>query len=79
MGPVDCAAVLNAAALRAVGQTVPVGQLQIFGDPMSFGPYRKRVQVDVFGGGGEYDVDLAIDDDCHVLSVTTRLNSAFPG
>jgi len=77
--PFDCTAVLNATALRAMGQTGPLGQMQIYGDPMAFGPNLRRVGVDVFGGGGgQYDVDITIDDDCHVLSVTPRLASNGP-
>ncbi len=75
--PVDCAALVDAAALRAMGQTGPLGQMQIWGAPVAFGPNLRRVEVDVFGGG-EYDVDVTIDRNCEVLSATTRLNSNGP-
>ena len=76
--PIDCAAILDAAALRAMGQTGPLGPMQVFGDPVAFGPNLRRVEIDVFGGGGQYDVDLTIDGDCNVLAVTTRLASNGP-
>ncbi len=75
--PVDCSAKVNAAALKAMGQTGPHGQMQIWGDPVAFGPNLLRVEVDVFGGG-EYDVDVTIDSACNVFSVTTRLESNGP-
>ena len=75
--PVDCETIVNAAALKAMGQTGPLGQMQIWGAPVAFGPNLRRVEVDVFGGG-EYDVDVTIGRDCKVLSATTRLNSNGP-
>ncbi|RBP04162.1 hypothetical protein DFR50_14035 [Roseiarcus fermentans] len=75
--PGGCVAVVNAAALKAMGQTGPLGQMQIWGDPVVFGPNLVRVNVDVFGGG-EYDVDVVIGAGCNVLSVTTRLASNGP-
>jgi hypothetical protein len=69
--PGACNAILNAAALTAMGQIGPLGQMQIFGDPTSFSPTEKRVEVDV-PGGGQFVVDLTIDANCHVLSVTTN-------
>ncbi len=75
--PADCVAVVNAAALKAMGQTGPLGQMQIWGDPVAFGPNLFRVEVDVFGGG-EYDVDVTIAPRCIPLSVTTRLASNGP-
>ncbi len=75
--PIDCVGVVNAAALRAMGQTGPLGQMQIWGDPVAFGPNLLRVAVQVFGGG-DYDVDVTIDAPCIVRSVTTRLESNGP-
>lgn len=75
--PADCVSRIDAAALRAMGRTGPLGQLQIWGAPVAFGPNLRRVEVDVFGGG-EYDVDVMIDRNCKALSETTRLNSNGP-
>lgn len=75
--PADCVAVVDAAALRAVGQTDPVGQIAVSGDPVRFGPNRLRVDVDEFPGG-ERAVDIKIDRDCNVLSVTTTIESDDP-
>ena len=65
----DCKAILDQAALRAVGRTGPLGQMQIYGDPVAFGPNLRRVEV--HGFGSDYNVDLTIDGSCNVLSVTT--------
>lgn len=75
--PVDCVSVVNTAALTAMGQIGPLGQMQIWGDPVAFGPTLMRVEVQVFGGG-DYDVDVTIDHPCKVISVTTRLESNGP-
>ena len=75
--PVDCAAIVSAAGLKAVGQTGPIGQMQIWGDPVAFGPNLRRVEVGVFGSG-EYDVDVTINSHCNVISATTRLETSGP-
>ncbi len=75
--PTDCVSLVNSAALKAMGQTGPLGQMQIWGDPVAFGPTLRRVEVQVFGAG-DYDVDVTIDPPCKVLSVTTRLESNGP-
>lgn len=75
--PVDCVSVVNTAALTAMGRTGPLGQMQIWGDPVAFGPNLLRVEVQVFGGG-DYDVDVTIGPPCKVLSATTRLESNGP-
>jgi len=74
--PSDCSARIDAAALKALGQSGPLGQMQIWGDPAAFGPNLRRVAVEVFGEG-EYDVDVTLGQDCRVQSVTPR--RATPG
>jgi hypothetical protein len=72
----DCVATLNKAALQAMNRTNPLGQLQIDGAPISFGPHLKRVEVRVFGGRTEiYAVDVTIDNACNILGASTRLET----
>ena len=72
----DCAAKLNKAALRAMQQTKPLGQVQISSSPISFGPQLKRIEVGVYGARTEmYAVDLTIDGACNVLGASTRLET----
>jgi hypothetical protein len=72
----DCVARVNKAALQAMNRTNPLGQLQIFGAPTSFGPHLKRVEVRVFGGRTEiYAVDVTIDNACNILGASTRLET----
>ncbi len=74
----DCVAKVNKAALQAVLRTGPLGQMQIFGAPTSFGPFLKRVEVRVFGGRTDiYAVDVTIDNACNVLGVSTRLETNY--
>ena len=69
----DCVARLNKAALRAMNRTNPLGQMQIFGGPTSFGPYLKRIEVRVNGARTEvYAVDLTIDGSCNFRGASTR-------
>jgi hypothetical protein len=73
----DCVAGLNKAALQAVNRTNPLGQMQIFGGPTSFGPYLKRIEVRVNGARTEvYAVDLTIDGSCNVRGASTRLETS---
>jgi len=72
--PIDCAASVNAAALKAMERTGPLGQVQIHGNPVSLGPNHLRVEVGGFPGG-EYEVDVNIDRSCRVLSVSTEEES----
>jgi hypothetical protein len=77
IGP-DCVARINQAALQAMKRTGPLGQLQIFGSPTSFGPNLKRVEVRVFGGRTDiYAVDVTIDNACDILGVSTRLETNY--
>jgi hypothetical protein len=72
----DCVAKLNRAALQAMNRTNPLGQMQIAGSPISFGPYLKRVEVGVYGARIEmYAVDIKIDGACNVLGASTRLET----
>jgi len=73
-GPVNCVSSVDAAALKAMQQTGPLGQIYIHGDPISLGPNHLRVEVGEFPGG-EYEVDVNIDGSCRVLSVSTREES----
>ena len=72
-----CVARVNKAALQAMSRTLPLGQMQIFGDPTVFDPHLLRVTVNVYGPPRTeiYSVDLTIDDACNVKSVSTRLES----
>jgi hypothetical protein len=71
-----CAAAANEAALKGVGRTNPLGQMQIYGNPFAIAPNVMRVEVDVFGPQNPvYTVDVAIDSACRVQSVSTRLVS----
>ena len=72
--PVACVAKVNTAALKAMGQTGPLGQVQIWGDPVSMGPNHLRVDAKVFSGGVYY-VDVMVDPHCNVFSVSTTLES----
>ncbi len=74
--PPACVAKVNAAALRAMGQTA-LGQTQIWGDPVDIGPHHLRVDAKVFGGG-DYYVDVMIDPHCDVRSVSTTLELNGP-
>jgi hypothetical protein len=72
----DCVARLNKAALQAMNRTNPLGQMQISGSPISFGPHLKRVEVGVYGARAEmYAVDIKIDDGCNILGASTRLET----
>ncbi len=72
----ECVARVNKAALVAMNRTNPLGQMQIFGPPTVFNPHLLRVTVRVDGARTEiYSVDLSIDDDCRVLSASTRLET----
>ena len=72
----DCVARVNKAALQAMKRTRPLGQMQIFGPPTSFGPHLLRVEVRVFGGRTEiYAVDVTIDNACNILGASTRLET----
>jgi hypothetical protein len=74
----DCVARVNKAALQAMKRTGPLGQMQIFGAPTSFGPYLKRVEVRVFGGRTDiYAVDVTINNACNILGVSTRLETNY--
>jgi hypothetical protein len=74
----DCVARVNKAALQAMNRVGPLGQMQIFGAPTSFGPYLKRVEVRVFGGRTDiYAVDVTIDNACNILGVSTRLETNY--
>jgi hypothetical protein len=74
----DCVAKVNKAALQAMNRTEPLGQLQIFGSPTSFGPHLERVEVRVFGGRTDiYAVDVTIDNACNILGVSTRLETNY--
>jgi hypothetical protein len=73
----DCVAGLNKAALQAVNRTNPLGQMQIFGGPTSFGPYLKRIEIRVNGARTKvYVVDLTIDGSCNVREASTRLETS---
>ena len=72
--PVDCVASVDAAALKAMERTGPLGQIYVHGDPVSLGPNHLRVEVGEFPGG-EYEVDVNIDSNCRVLSASTREES----
>ncbi|MGO9419180.1 hypothetical protein [Roseiarcus sp.] len=67
----NCVASVDSAALKAMERTGPLGQIYVHGDPVSLGPNHLRVEVDEFPGG-VYDVDVNIDRNCHVLSVSTE-------
>ena len=67
--PVDCVAIVDAAALQAMNGTGQVGQMSVYGDPVSMGPGHLRVDVHVFDV--LYAVDVIIDQSCRVLSVST--------
>ena len=70
----ECVARVDKAALQAMDRTNPLGQITVFGDPTVFDPHLLRVMVRVFGARTEiYSVDITIDDACHVLSASTRL------
>jgi hypothetical protein len=73
-GAGNCIASANAAALKAMERSGPLGQIYIHGDPVSLGPNHLRVDVGEFPGG-EYEVDVNIDRSCRVLSVSTREES----
>jgi hypothetical protein len=72
--PADCVASVDAAALKAMERTGPLGQIYIHGDPVSLGPNHLRVEVGEFPGG-EYEVDVNIGPNCRVLSASTREES----
>ena len=72
----DCVARVNKAALQALNRTNPLGQMQISGSPISFGPYLKRVEIGVYGARTEmYAVDITIDGACKILGASTRLET----
>jgi hypothetical protein len=72
--PIDCVSSIDAAALKAMERTGPLGQIYIHGDPVRLGPNHLRVEVGEFPGG-EYEVDVNIDANCRVFSASTREES----
>lgn len=60
-----------------MGQTGPLGQIEIWGDPVVMGRDHLRVDAKVFGGGAYY-VDVMIDPHCDVRSVSTTLKMSGP-
>lgn len=65
--PATCTDVINAAALSAVGQTHPLGQIYIFGNPVNFGRGVWQAQVSV-SNGTQFNVNIKVDRKCNVLS-----------
>ncbi len=73
---VDCATVVNAAALQAIAKTNPLGQTFVYGQPFAVEPNVLRVEVEVFGAPDLLSsVDLTVDGACDVLSTSTRHKS----
>ncbi len=71
-----CADRVNKAALRAMGQTGPLSQMQLTSLPFAFSPDLTRVEVRV--GGQIYAVDVMVDKACNVVGATTRLDTNGP-
>ena len=71
--PVNCVAIVNAAALKAVTGTSAFGQMSVYGDPVVMGPNHLRVDVKAFNA--IYAADVIIDRNCNVLSVSTDLET----
>jgi len=65
--PATCTDVVNAAALKAVGQTHPLGQIWSFGSPVNFGRGVWQAQVSV-SNGVQFNVNVRVDRKCNVLS-----------
>ena len=65
--PATCADVVNAAALKAVGQTHPLGQILVFGSPVNFGRGVWQAQVNV-SNGVQFNVNVRVDRNCNVRS-----------
>ena len=65
--PATCTDVINAAALKAVGQTRPLGQMQIYGNPVNFGRGVWQAQVSV-SNGTQFNVNIRVDRECNVRS-----------
>ena len=61
--PATCTDVVNAAALKAVGQTHPLGQIWSFGSPVNFGRGVWQAQVSV-----QFNVNIRVDSKCNVRS-----------
>ena len=65
--PATCTDVINAAALKAVGQTHPLGQIYVFGNPVNFGRGVWQAQVSV-SNGTQFNVNIRVDRKCNVRS-----------
>ena len=65
--PATCTDVINAAALKAVGQTHPLGQIYVFGSPVNFGRGVWQAQVSV-SNGVQFNVNIRVDSKCNVRS-----------
>ena len=65
--PATCTDVINAAALKAVGQTHPLGQIYVFGSPVNFGRGVWQAQVSV-SNGVQFNVNIRVDRKCNVRS-----------
>ena len=65
--PATCTDVVNAAALKAVAQTHPLGQIWIFGNPINFGRGVWQAQVSA-PDGGQFIVNITVDHKCNVRS-----------
>ena len=65
--PATCADVVNAAALKAVAQTHPLGQILVFGSPVNFGRGVWQAQVNV-SNGVQFNVNVRVDRKCNVRS-----------
>ena len=72
--PATCTDVINAAALKAVGQTGPLGQMQVFGNPVNFGRGLWQAQVSV-SNGTQFNVNIRVDHKCNVLSAVPVVTS----
>ncbi len=72
--PADCVAIVDAAALKAMNGTGPLGQTYVSGDPVHMGPNHLRVDIN----DGEYAVDVNVDRACNVLSVSTTREAFSP-
>ena len=72
----DCAAIVSNASLQAVSRAPVIGQTIARGRPLAIEPSVMRAEVEVFGPQTQiYEVDVAIDRECHVLATSTRLES----
>jgi len=74
--PANCVSIVNAAALKAMtGTTIP-GQMTVYGDPVLLSPDTLRVDVDAFDA--QYAVEVVVDRDCKVLSVSINRETNAP-